>query len=277
MTVAFGVIACATLGSLASCSSDVPTDFRKVDVKTMSHDAWEGLLQKYLDSSGRVEYAAWKANADDLKALDDYLNMIANASPDSHPQLFPTPRDAMAYWINTYNALVIRAVLEFWPIESVNDVKSGINFVRGQGFFSNRKYLVGGKRISLYDLENKKLRTLNDPRIHFAINCASRSCPPIDRVAFRAADLDRRLDGRARAFINSDSNVRPDDGEKIVFVSRIFDWYEDDFVAALPKGSTIIDYLLLYAGPPLAERLRRAKAEGWKVRPLEYDWGVNKK
>jgi hypothetical protein len=269
------ILAIVTALALASCTENVAYDYRRIEVTSYSHDAWAALLRKHLDPAGRVDYAAWKADPADLEALDAYINLIANASPESHPQLFPTPRDVLAYWINTYNALVIRAVLEHWPIQSVTDVSSGLSFVRGQGFFANRKYLVGGQRISLYELENGKLRNQNDPRIHFAINCASRSCPPIDREAFFAEGLDGRLEARAHAFVNSEANVYPSPEGRTVHLSMIFEWYEGDFLASLPKGSTILDYVLAYAEPELAGKLRRAKAEGWKVDYLTYDWKVN--
>lgn len=267
------------LSSLAACSgTKVDYGYRQMNVDRYSHESFGALLRKYVDANGKVDYAAWKANAEDLKTLNEYLNLIANASPLSRKDLFPTKRGALAYWINTYNALVIRAVLEAWPIRSVTDVKTGSDFVRGQGFFANRQYLVGGEWISLYHLENRHIRNEQDARIHFALNCGSGSCPPLPNTSFKSEDLDKTLDAMARAFINSEENVYVSAQRKSVFLSKIFDWYEADFLRAMNRaGATILDYLIPYAEAPLAEKLRTAKAQKYEIAYIEYDWTLNGK
>jgi hypothetical protein len=264
---------CAGLLLLAACSSEVQYGYRKIQVSSFSHRAFDALLHRYVSADGRVDYASWKSSADDLRSLDEFVNLIANASPASHPSLFPTDADRLAYWINGYNALVLRAVLEHWPIRSVNDVQSGVSFVQGQGFFHNRKYLLGGESMSLLELENRHLRG-DDPRTHFAINCASGSCPPLRPSAYDAAGLDALLDARAREFINREANVYVSREKKTLYLSRIFEWYREDFLKA-QKSTRILDYLRRYADPPLADKLKQA--ESYRVEYLEYDWGLNRK
>jgi len=264
--------------ALLGCGTKVDYGYHAIPVDRYSHETFDALLRKHVDGRGKVDYGAWKSNAEDMKTLDEYVNLIANASPLSRKELFPTKRDVLAYWINAYNALVIRAVLQAWPIRSVTDVKSGSNFVRGQGFFANRKYRVGGEWISLYDLENRHIRNEQDPRVHFALNCASGSCPPLPNTTFKSDELEKTLDAAARGFVNSEENVFVSEKRTSVFLSKIFDWYEDDFLKALRRpGATILDYLLLYAEAPLAERLRTAKAAKYDIAYLEYDWTLNGK
>lgn len=274
--VAVPVVVCVLL--LFGCSSSAPYAYRKIEVTNFSHGGLDALLRKYVDERGRVDYAAWRAGADDMRALDGYVNLIANASPESHPALFPTEREQLSYWINAYNALVLRAVLEHWPIESVTDVKSGVSFVRGQGFFANRKYLVGGRWLSLYELENERLRQQSDPRMHFAINCASGSCPVLRPNAYEGADLDKRLDQNGRAFVNQQSNAYVSHDRRTVYLSMIFKWYEADFLRAMNRpGADMLDYVFQFADKPLADDLAKARDGKYAIEHLEYDWTINRK
>ena len=224
------------------------------------------LVEKYaLDGGDEIDYAAWQASPEDLAALDEQIDLIAKISPETHPELFPTRSAERRYWINTYNALVLDAVLEYWPLDSVKDVKLSLTsrLIPGKGFFHDRKVVVGGRKTGLLKLEKELLRSQKDPRLHFALNCASGSCPVL-----RASDWSEdELDAAAREFINDPENVAVD-GET-VRLSRIFKWYRKDF----PRE--IYEYLAEYAEPELAAALRTAAEKRYKTRYSDYDWSLN--
>ena len=224
------------------------------------------LVRKYSTEGGeKVDYEAWKDSPEDLAALESQVAMIARLSPVNYPELFPTKAAQRSYWINTYNTLVLQAVLEYWPLESVRDVKisASSRLVPGKGFFYDRKVVVGGDETSLYKLEKEVLRTQKDPRLHFALNCGSESCPVLRPWEW----TDEQLDQAAREFINSKENVSIEG--KDVYLSSIFKWYKKDF----PKD--IYSYLQQYAEPGLEGQLQIAKEKKYRKRYRSYDWSLN--
>jgi hypothetical protein len=224
------------------------------------------LVRKYsVDDGAKVDYETWKNSPEDLAALDRQVALIARISPVSHPQLFPTKAAQRSYWINTYNTLVLRAVLEYWPLESVRDVKISVTsrVVPGKGFFYDRKVVVGGEETNLYKLEKEVLRNQKDPRLHFALNCGSESCPVLRPWEW----TDDQLDEAAREFINKPENVSIE-GEEL-YLSSIFKWYKKDFPKDLPS------YLQQYAEPGLNEQLQAAKDNRYRTRYRTYDWSLN--
>ncbi|MDX1379948.1 MAG: DUF547 domain-containing protein [Xanthomonadales bacterium] len=255
---------------LAACQATAPT--RPYEPMTLeeppvySDDAFFELVEKYTVEGGQaVDYAAWQASEADIEALDRHLAVIAAVSPDSHPEQFPTPAQARSYWINAYNALVLRAVLEYWPLDSVQDVKISFSsrVVPGKGFFYDRPVVVGGRETNLYDLEKEVLKRQKDPRLHFALNCASGSCPVLRPWEW----TDEQLEAAAREFVNRPENVAVEDGR--LYLSRIFKWYRKEFPA------DITTYLAQYAEPALAAELERAGTEDYPVEYREYDWSLN--
>ena len=224
------------------------------------------LVRKYaIDGGEKVDYAAWKNSPEDLATLDRQVNLIARVSPDSHAELFPTNEAQRSYWINTYNTLVLQAVLDYWPLESVRDVKISFTsrVVPGKGFFYDRKVVVGGKQTSLYKFEKQVLRNQKDSRLHFALNCASESCPVLRAWEWS----DEQLDAAARAFINNPANVSIDDDT--LHLSRIFKWYKKEF------PDDIYGYLKQYAEPGLGHQLQTAKDYDYRIRYRPYDWSLN--
>ncbi len=231
-----------------------------------SNEPFLELVRKYaIDDGDKVDYAAWKKSPEDLARLDRQVDLIARVSPDSHPELFPTSEAQRSYWINTYNTLVLHAVLDYWPLQSVRDVKISFTsrLVPGKGFFYDRKVVVGGKKTSLYKFEKQVLRNQKDPRLHFALNCASDSCPVL-----RAWDWsDAQLDAAARDFINDRANVSMDDDT--LTLSSIFKWYQKEF------PDDIYGYLQQYAEPGLGQQLQTAKDYNYRIRYRPYDWSLN--
>lgn len=209
---------------------------------------WQRVLSGYVTRDGGVRYAALRANEADRAALERYVRAIAEAEPDGWSR-----NAQLAFYLNAYNALVVHAVLEHWPIESVQGVP---------GFFDRERHRVAGRAMTLNQLENEVIRRrFDEPRIHFALNCASASCPPLSRRAFEASSLDRRLAALTRAFVRRTTRVTGD----AVRVSRIFEWYGEDF-----------EDVRAFVASRLAERDRAgARDEGRPLRFDPYDWDLN--
>lgn len=224
------------------------------------------LVRKFAADDGEsVNYAAWKSSPRDMEALAQHIDLIARVSPENHPEQFPDKAAQRSYWINTYNALVLHGVLELWPLESVREVKVTFTskVVPGKGFFYDREVIVGGRQTNLFRLEKEVLASQRDPRLHFALNCASESCPVLRPWEW----TDAQLDEAAREFVNQPENVAVID-EKLR-VSRIFKWYKKDF----PKD--LNGYLQKYAEPDLLRQLQLAKNNGYPTQYRKYDWSLN--
>lgn len=258
------VLALFVLAEVAAAPGDKMTAVG--EAAAYSDEPFLALVRKYaIDGGEKVDYAAWKNSLEDLATLDRQVDLIARVSPDSHPELFPTNATQRRYWINTYNTLVLQAVLDYWPLESVRDVKISLTsrVIPGKGFFYDRKIVVGGKQTSLYNFEKQVLRNQKDSRVHFALNCASDSCPVL-----RASDWsDEQLDAAARDFINDRANVSINDDT--LTLSRIFKWYKKEF------PDDIYGYLQQYAEPGLGQQLQTAKNHHYRIRYRPYNWSLN--
>ena len=244
-----------------------------------SHQAFESLLQRFVVNN-KVDYGAWHNDAQAMAQLNSYLAAVAAYSPDNAPQRFPTKNDAKAYWLHVYNALVIKAVLDHWPLESVNDVQAPVEIVQGYGFFYRLGFVVGGQKINLYDIEKDKVfKQGSDARAHFVLNCASSSCPVI-RPSLPTGDaLEPYLVKATQEFISDPNNVNIDHPAKRLRLSRIFEWYQSDFIndlsrRGLPSSQGIVDYLIDAAPAQLKSSLKQAVA--YKIEYVDYDWNLNK-
>lgn len=256
---------------LFSCALALPAA-SVAQSRSFDYVPWQRVLDAYVSDAGRVDYAALKAHPQNL---EQFVAELGSTSPVSSPQMFPSREDQMAYWINAYNALVMYGVVQAWPVESV--LKIGI---LPHSFFWGRKFRVGGQEITLDHIEKDLLRKqFGDARIHFAINCASLSCPPLLKRAYMPATLDEQLDAAARAFVNSSIGVQTDTGHNRISLSRIFAWYGSDFNAWTESrglrgpGSGAWRVIRNYADAPLRGQLDALHNP--EVRYFDYDWGVN--
>ena len=254
----------------------VPKNFPLED---FSHESFEELLHVYVTAEGRVDYERWYQAPAAVQQLNSYLSAVSRFSPDNAPHRFHSRNDELAYWIYAYNAYVIRSVLDHWPLDSVTDVKAPLEAIKGLGFFYQLRFSFGGEFRSLLSVENKQIRKrYKDPRIHFVLNCASESCP-IARPGLPVGDdLDQLLAQASREFINDRENVEVDHTENVVYLSKIFKWYKDDFVSdiRLHGGSTeneLIAYVARYAVDDLADDI--SKTQGYEVRFRDYNWDLN--
>ncbi|UPY35680.1 DUF547 domain-containing protein [Sediminicoccus sp. KRV36] len=218
------------------------------------------------DGVTRVDYARWKANATDLAALDGWIAAAATRRPSTMPR-----DEAFAFWANLYNALTLKLVLERYPVRSIKDIRStgvGLDPRQFAGPWRTRLVTIEGQRMSLDDIEHGTMRpTFRDPRVHYAVNCASIGCPNLPLRAWRAASLEADLDMAARAFINHPRGaVVLADGR--LRVSSIFKWFREDFGG---NDAGVIAHLRRHAGPALAAGLRSATL----VAEDAYDWALN--
>ena len=208
-----------------------------------SHDAFDVLLNKNVSADGKVNYKNFKA---EKAALDSYIKMLSENAPQDNW----SKNEKMAYWINAYNALTIKTIIQNYPLSKITDLDGGKTW-------DVKRLTIGGKKLSLNDIENTILRPMGDARIHFAINCAAKSCPPILNHAFTAESLDALLEKRAAAFVNSSANTLKSNE---IAVSKIFDWYGKDF------GNVAV-FVGKYAKTKVSSSA--------KVSFNDYDWRLN--
>ncbi len=232
--------------------------------------AFDALLGRYVNASrdgiNRVDYGGWRANAADRAALDAYVTELTAQRPSA----FSRDR-AFAYWANLYNAITLQVILERYPVRSIRDIRSegtGLDPRAFVGPWRTKRITVEGRRLSLDDIENAIMRpTFRDPRVHYAINCASIGCPNLMPRAWRAETLEADLEAAARAYVNHPRGVRVE-ANGAVRVSSIYRWFRQDFGGS---DANVISHLRRYASPELARRLEGAT----RIAGHSYDWTLN--
>jgi len=229
---------------------------------TAEHGPFDILLSRRARRSSdgvvRVDYAGWRASTSDRAALKAYIATLSRTNP-----LTLTRPEQYAFWANLYNAVTIDVVLDAWPVRSIRDIRSGLV----AGPWKRKAVTVAGVELSLDDIEHNIMRKgWSDPRVHYAVNCASYSCPNLPLRAFRGATLEPALEAAARAYVNHSRAVRFD-GETLI-VSSIYDWYADDFGGS---DARVIAHLARYANAPLRARLQAAT----RIDRNAYDWSLN--
>jgi hypothetical protein len=236
--------------------------------RAADHTPFDALLVRYVvvspDGINRVRYGAWTANAADRAALDSYVAALERERPSRLSR-----DEAFVYWVNLYNAVTLQVVLENYPVRSIRDIRSRTLDPRGLiGPWRTSRVTVEGRRLTLDQIEHSILRpTFNDPRVHYAVNCASIGCPNLQPRAWRASSLDADLDAAARAYINHRRGASID-AEGRLRVSSIYRWFASDFGGS-PQG--VLAHLRNHAGSPLAPRLRTVNA----IAGHAYDWSLN--
>ena len=236
-----------------------------------SHQLLDEVLRTHVDSTGMVDYAGLKAAR---TSLDAYIDSLAWISPRVAPERFASRSHELAYWINAYNAFVVRGVIDAYPVASVKDIG------RRNGFFRRTEFTAGGQNLTLNDIENRIIRPVyEEPRIHFALNCGAVSCPPLAPWAYDGDRLDRQLEGALVRFALSPRYVRLSADGRLQ-VSKVLDWYGQDFVDWFPQdrdpapaNPTIADYLLPYLPEKAAAYVRQHPDVS--VAYDEYDWQLN--
>ncbi|MDX1421882.1 MAG: DUF547 domain-containing protein [Kiloniellales bacterium] len=229
----------------------------------VDHGAWGRLLESYLhvDVDGVNRFAYAGVTAADRAALERYLARLAALPIDDYDR-----SEQLAYWINLYNALTVRVVLDHYPVDSIRDIDISPGLF-ADGPWGRALVRVAGEELSLNDIEHRILRPIwRDPRIHYAVNCAALGCPDLQPRPFAGGDVEARLTAAARRYVNSERGVRVRaDG---LVVSSIYVWFQEDFGGS---DAAVIAHLARYAEPALAAALARAHG----IVDHAYDWALN--
>ena len=240
---------------LAGCSS-TSRSFQPADPiapDRVSHQAWDQIVWAHV-RDGQVDYSAIQTD----RRLDGYLGELNRIDPTK----LPTRQHQLAFWINAYNAFAVKGIVDHY---------SPMSLWGRYRYFIGRDYQVGGTPINLYDLERQVLiAQFHEPRMHFAIVCASTSCPKLQPWAFQPDQLDQQLHRVARAFINDPTRNRFDRTQKMAFLSMIFKWFESDFGGA---AGSVLGYIARYVDDH--EMAKELVQSGYRIEYLEYDWSLN--
>ena len=212
----------------------------------VNHSTWSGMIKMNISSKGVVNYEAFKK---DVSKLNEYLRELSETKITSSW----SKKDKMAFWINVYNAFTIKLILNNYPVKSIKEIDKPWD----QKFFS-----IDGKSMSLGEVEHNILRKFGDPRIHFAINCASASCPRLIQVPYTAKNLESLLERQTIEFINDPfyNTIT----SYTVNVSKLFDWYKKDFKE---HSGSVINFINKYSKVSIGNQ----KNKGYKP----YDWTIN--
>ena len=216
-----------------------------------SHETWDELLKEYVNEDGFIDY---KGIISEKVKFESYLDLLSNNSWSENEKL--------AYWINVYNAFTVKLIIDNYPIESIKDLNPTLSIPTVNTVWTKESFKIGGEDFSLDRVEHKILREeFEEPRIHFAINCASFSCPVLRAEAFKAEKIEVQLEEQARAFINDPQRNKITKSE--VEASKIFSWFGGDF----KKGQTLIQFLNKYAEVNIDENA--------EVDFMDYQWSLN--
>lgn len=214
------------------------------------HQPFTDVLSESVNN-GLLDYKAIKNNPKYFNYLESLKQMRG----------FDNKNEELAFWINAYNALVIQGIL---------NGGSPSTFFGRMRFFKKDKYQVNGQSISLFDIEHEVILPLGEPRIHFAINCASSSCPKLTKQAYSAVNLDEELTQAAKRFINDTMRNHFDETMNIAHISKIFDWFKSDFTN---HSGTVEKYIAQYVDDESVAK--DLSAGNYKTKYLKYDWSLN--
>jgi len=242
-----------------SCQSKPPKDLAIKQVEAnltysiaisekANHKAWDVLLKKYVDENGFVNY---KGFLNSKTELANYINYLSENVPNENW----TIQEQLAYYINIYNALTVQLILDNYPVNSIKDISKP---------WDQTVITLNENNYSLGDIEHKILRKMNEPRIHFAINCASYSCPILLNEAFTASKLEQQLEQVTDSFINGNKNETHPTNPKL---SKIFKWYKKDF--KVNGNADVIQFINQYSNVKINEDA--------SIDYLDYNWDLNQK
>lgn len=222
--------------------------------KPISHEKWSNLLKTNVNENGQVNY---KGIIEEKDKFYEYINLLNNNHPNTKNW---TKNERLAYWINAYNAYTVQLIIENYPLESIKDIKNGIPFINSSW---DIKFIeIEGKTYDLNNIEHNILRKkFNEPRIHFAINCASVSCPALRTEAYETDKIEVQLEEQARLFLGNNTKNKIDIDK--VELSKIFSWFGKDF----KKDGTLIQYINQYTNIDIKEDAEQVF--------LKYDWNLN--
>jgi hypothetical protein len=239
---------------IALLAMDLALTVGSVHAAAVDHGLYAGLLDRHL-TDGVVDYRGFQQEE---AVLDQYLDLLAGIDPAALSE-----DEQFAFYVNAYNAWTIKLILSQYPdIQSIKELGSLFSSP-----WKKKIARIDGQLLSLDQIEHDILRKrFKDARVHFAVNCASKGCPPLQEQPFTGSRLDSQLDQAARDFINS-SRFNRLEGDTL-YISKIFDWFAEDF------DDDIVDYIIKFADAPLRDRLEKNKGR-IRVKYLDYDWSLN--
>jgi hypothetical protein len=248
-------------GTKRTVGTQVPATNR-ISIAQIDHRDWDTLLAKYCDQAGYVDYQAWHASAADRARLTQYLAHLSHADP----ALRATEASKLAFWINAYNAVTLEGILGEYPTTSIRNHTAKLI---GYNLWDDLLLAVGEEAYSLNQIEHDILRKMGEPRIHFAIVCASIGCPPLLNRAYTSDQLESQLTTSAQRFFADPQKfaVGPADTLQL---SKIMQWFGKDFG---PNQAAQLQRIAPYLPTPAARAL--ATSGQAQVRYLDYDWGLN--
>ncbi len=226
---------------------------------------WDALVKKYVGPTTIANIWTHGVRYSDLQKDPAYSKLIHDLKNFS-PSKLKSKKDKLSFWINIYNIMAVKMVLDHYPVNSIKDA-AGVS----KSVWKKKVGVVGGKEVTLHEIEHEILRKMGDPRIHTAIVCASVSCPDLRKEAYTVDRLDRQLDDQLKRFLtNPGKGLRVDRGKGRIYLSRIFDWFEEDFES---KGG-VLPFLSRY----VSERDRPFLEKGnGDIAYLDYNWDLNKR
>lgn len=229
--------------------------FEKTTDKVPSHEKWTKLLQKHVANNGDVNY---KGFIQDSLELNSYLSELSKAAPN--PETWKD-EDQLAYWINAYNAFTIQVIIRNYPLKSIKDIAGKIPFINTT--WDIKFIRIGGEKLDLNNIEHGIIRKqFDEARIHFAVNCASVSCPRLRNEAYEGSKLEAQLEDQTKYFLNNTVKNQIGDGSDIK-ISKLFDWFAGDFKE---KYDGPIDFISKY---------KPEVTKDSDVDYLEYNWKLN--
>ena len=261
------LILAVTVSTIATSSAQLRTAGRKVpanqrvSIDQIDHSTFDQLLGKYVNEDGEVNYAGLKASATDRQALQQYLNLLSTAEP----KIQASRNAQLAFWINAYNAVTLEGILAVYPTSSIRNHTKKL----GYNMWKDLKLLVGDTQINLEDIEHKILRKMNEPRIHFAIVCASVGCPRLLNQAYTAQQLEQQLAVNASDFFSRSRNLKFDNSRNQLQLSAIMDWFGSDFGS---DQNAQIRKIYPYFPDSIKSAVQRG---GYRVSYQDYDWNLN--
>jgi len=223
----------------------------------ITHEGFNALLKKYVSAEGKVNY---KGFISDSLALNQYLNLLSKNPPDEKTW---TREEQMAYWINAYNAFTIKLITKYYPVSSIKDIGSSIQIPFINTPWDIKFITIGKEKMDLNHIEHGILRKkFDEPRVHMALVCASKSCPALLNEAFEAKQLDSQLTRQTKAFLADPfrNKISPDKPQ----LSMIFKWYSMDFTK---NGGSVNTFINRYSPIKIKPTA--------KIAYLDYDWGLN--
>jgi len=232
----------------------------------VNHQSWQLILDRYLETNAPSKVNLFRYSSvskADRATLESYLNMLQKTDPRDYSK-----KEQKAYWINLYNALTVELILKNYPVKSITKLGESI-FAFGP--WDDEVTKVAGRKLSLNDIEHKILRPIwKDPRIHYAVNCASFSCPNLSSKAFTSPNTNELLENGARAYVNHPRGVNLKKGD--LLLSSIYDWYIDDFGG---DHKSLLKHLKHYAKPKLKKQLELFEQTNSGDIDHDYNWNLN--